>query len=871
MEPPSASPRRGGVHWQGSLLTVSLLIFWSPSIPAQPTIESVPLNAAEGNDVLLLLSNPPEDIFVYIWYKGESTGNNDRIVSYASQVQIQALGPAYTGRETIYHNGSLLIQNVTLNHSGVYTLQITTMFGPTEIAGQIRVYPALPTPFIISNSSNPVEDQDSVTLTCYPETQNTTYLWLINNQSLPETDRLELSSDNRTLTVYSVTRNDTGSYECRTRNEVNSRRSDPFILNVLYGPDTPTISPSYWYYPPGANLILSCNATSNPPAQYSWLINGTYLQSTQVLFIPNITASHSGNYTCHVHNNATGFNRTTVKSITVSELPTPFITSNHSNPVEDQDSVTLTCGPDTQDTTYLWLINNQSLPETDRLELSSDNRTLTVHSVTRNDTGPYECRTWNQVNARRSDPFILNVLYGPDTPTISPSYWYYPPGANLILSCNATSNPPAQYSWLINGTYLQSTQVLFIPSITVSDSGNYTCHVHNNATGFNRTTIKTITVSAELPTPFITSNHSNPVEDQDSVTLTCGPDTQDTTYLWLINNQSLPETDRLELSSDNRTLTVHSVTRNDTGPYECRTWNQVNARRSDPFILNVLYGPDTPTISPSYWYYPAGANLTLSCNTTSNPPAQYSWLINGNYLQSTQVLFIPSITVSGTGNYTCLVYNNATDFNRTTVKTITVYESVTKPSIQASSTTVTENEGPVTLTCLTNHAEISIRWIFKGQILPLTERTTLSQDNSSLTIDPIRREDTGEYQCEVYNPVSSNKSDPLNLTVTYPPPEIPGLSGGAIAGIVVGAVAVVAVVVALVYFLCIRNTARASDQRDNTEHKPSASNHSQDHSDTDNEVAYSSLNFKAQQPEKSTSAFPSPTATETIYSEVKKK
>nr|XP_023398859.1 carcinoembryonic antigen-related cell adhesion molecule 1 isoform X3 [Loxodonta africana] len=516
MEPPSASPRRGGVHWQGSLLTVSLLIFWSPSIPAQPTIESVPLNAAEGNDVLLLLSNPPEDIFVYIWYKGESTGNNDRIVSYASQVQIQALGPAYTGRETIYHNGSLLIQNVTLNHSGVYTLQITTMFGPTEIAGQIRVYPALPTPFIISNSSNPVEDQDSVTLTCYPETQNTTYLWLINNQSLPETDRLELSSDNRTLTVYSVTRNDTGSYECRTRNEVNSRRSDPFILNVLYGPDTPTISPSYWYYPPGANLILSCNATSNPPAQYSWLINGTYLQSTQVLFIPNITASHSGNYTCHVHNNATGFNRTTVKSITVSE-------------------------------------------------------------------------------------------------------------------------------------------------------------------------------------------------------------------------------------------------------------------------------------------------------------------------------------------------------------------SVTKPSIQASSTTVTENEGPVTLTCLTNHAEISIRWIFKGQILPLTERTTLSQDNSSLTIDPIRREDTGEYQCEVYNPVSSNKSDPLNLTVTYPPPEIPGLSGGAIAGIVVGAVAVVAVVVALVYFLCIRNTARASDQRDNTEHKPSASNHSQDHSDTDNEVAYSSLNFKAQQPEKSTSAFPSPTATETIYSEVKKK
>uniref|UniRef100_G3STN7 Immunoglobulin V-set domain-containing protein n=1 Tax=Loxodonta africana TaxID=9785 RepID=G3STN7_LOXAF len=138
MEPPSASPRRGRVHWQGSLLTVSLLIFWSPSIPAQPTIESVPLNAAEGNDVLLLLQNPPENIFIYIWYKGKKSIGNDKIASYIPQAQSNDSGPAYTGRETIYHNGSLLFQNVTLNHSGVYTLQITTILGDSEIlAGQI--------------------------------------------------------------------------------------------------------------------------------------------------------------------------------------------------------------------------------------------------------------------------------------------------------------------------------------------------------------------------------------------------------------------------------------------------------------------------------------------------------------------------------------------------------------------------------------------------------------------------------------------------------------------------------------------------------------------------------------------------------------
>lgn len=92
------------------------------------------------------------------------------------------------------------------------------------------------------------------------------------------------------------------------------------------------------------------------------------------------------------------------------ELPTPNITSNNSSPEENKDPVVLTCEPWTQDTTYLWLINSQSLPDSARLQLSNDNRTLTLLHVTRNDKGPYVCETRNPVSAGRSDPFTLNVL-----------------------------------------------------------------------------------------------------------------------------------------------------------------------------------------------------------------------------------------------------------------------------------------------------------------------------------------------------------------------------------------------------------------------------------------------------------------------------
>nr|XP_020022507.1 carcinoembryonic antigen-related cell adhesion molecule 6-like [Castor canadensis] len=108
-----------------------------------------------------------------------------------------------------------------------------------------------------------------------------------------------------------------------------------------------------------------------------------------------------------------------------AELPKPFISSTNYSPVEGEDSVALMCEPETQDITYLWWINGHSLPDSDRLELSKDNRTQK---------------------------------------------------ANFCLSCHASSNPAAQYSWLFNGRPQSSTHELIIPNITANNGASYTCH-----------------------------------------------------------------------------------------------------------------------------------------------------------------------------------------------------------------------------------------------------------------------------------------------------------------------------------------------------------------------------------------------------------
>uniref|UniRef100_A0A2I3H7K6 CEA cell adhesion molecule 7 n=1 Tax=Nomascus leucogenys TaxID=61853 RepID=A0A2I3H7K6_NOMLE len=120
----SACPHRVCIPWKGLLLTASLLTFWNLPTSAQTTIEVMPFNVAEGKEVLLLVHNESQNLYGYNWYKGERVHANYRIIGCVINDQENAPGPAHNGRETIYPNGSLLIQNVTHNDAGIYTLHV---------------------------------------------------------------------------------------------------------------------------------------------------------------------------------------------------------------------------------------------------------------------------------------------------------------------------------------------------------------------------------------------------------------------------------------------------------------------------------------------------------------------------------------------------------------------------------------------------------------------------------------------------------------------------------------------------------------------------------------------------------------------------
>ncbi|CAO2626792.1 Carcinoembryonic antigen-related cell adhesion molecule 3, partial [Lemmus lemmus] len=93
-----------------------------------------------------------------------------------------------------------------------------------------------------------------------------------------------------------------------------------------------------------------------------------------------------------------------------------------------------------------------------------------------------------------------------------------------------------------------------------------------------------------------------------------------------------------------------------------------------------------------------------------------------------------------------------------------VNKPVKQPIIRVINTTVAVQTS-VVFTCFSADTGISIHWIFNNQSLQLTERMKLSPTKCQLSIDPVRREDAGNYKCEVSNQVSSKTSLPVRLDV----------------------------------------------------------------------------------------------------------
>ncbi|KAK9514052.1 hypothetical protein VZT92_027541 [Zoarces viviparus] len=673
---------------------------------------------------------------------------------------------------------SLTISSVQLEDSGLWTLWAENYFPAQLLTLSVQVPISGVT--LRANATNLVEFNDTAVLTCSVlNGSSLSYVWLNGSSVVTAGGGVQLSDGGATLTMVRVTHYDEGPFRCNVSNGLSHESSLPVYLNVSYGPSNTTmgIMPMRSTHITGSNITLSCSADSSPPAMIQWMVDGVYLNHFGPhLQLETVAESNSGNYQCMFHNTVTLRFSSKSAMIRIMEPIAAVVVNHTGGPVILHEPLSLHCEVTGPLASIQWRRNGQLITADNTTFFDMNTTTLTITQVQLSDNGDYQCQAFNSVSNMTSSPYTVNVNYGPMKPVIAGQSMALT-GTLETLNCSSASHPPSRISWYYNGSLVATTSNLVIGPLTLNMRGKYICMAFNNITGKNSTAYTMLTVLAPVTMASVKIVGPQPIHSH-TFTLTCATAGGVESITWMYGSYPLNANKTRNFSMDNATLTFDPVMRSDNGTYLCVASNPLSSVSSQIFALEVIYGPEMPTImGPNV--AKTGDNATFSCYASSNPPSSYKWFFNDSLVANTSDYITPPLTEDMSGMYTCMAFNNITGKNSTAYTMLTILYPPEYVHVEAPMNPATEGYS-YELTCNATGTVKHVYWMKNGEPLREDNTTVFSSDNKTVTFNPLKHNDTGHYQCVAINALWNLTSPPYMLLVNFGP-KTPMIHGPAFA------------------------------------------------------------------------------------------
>ncbi|KTG40031.1 hypothetical protein cypCar_00011141 [Cyprinus carpio] len=684
------------------------------------------------------------------------------VCSYKEGEELQECDLGTQSKETLR---ALVVKTSEPSHSGEHAYEtddVTIQFAEDLPAHPVR-FSALPE--IARNKF--IEAGCLIILQCEISDRTAQVSWLKDGVELQQDSGLDIQSEGtmRKMIIQSAELKHSGVYSCEA---VDDRIA--FKVDVAAPPVTFAYIPEddlHKNIVEQDNLLLCCQV-SRSDANAQWYKDGVELKpcgnilieaenTIRRLIILSAQFSDSGTYTCRAGDSALIF------KVNVREPPVMIV-----YPKEDvhldryvPEEIVLSCELSRPNGKVTWFKDGQKLQESENIKLKTEGpyrRLKILHSGVE-DSGEYVCDT-----ADDSIFFNLNIKEPPVrivSPSQSQMELCQQTSERMVLSCEI-SRPNATVCWYRDGLEVEESDSLIlevdgvyrrliIPKPTVKDSAEYVCDTADDSVTF-------FVNIAEPPVRFIRPRKMAYVVEKlvgDTVVLECEVSRPNAEVTWKKDGEEIEENSNITITEDgtNRQLTIHSAAFEDTGQYVCDARDDVMdflVKIKDP-PLKILRKADLETKCR----FVASDAIVLKCEI-SRANGVVSWLKDNEKIEGNEhficeeegtfrSLTVLSAELKDSGEYICDSQDDKVVFS------VTVEEPPFKFIKKDERTNISAyEEDSVTLRALVNRVNAPVKWQ-RGHDPIRDDRFHTTSDGNThyLTINPLKRCDTGEYTCHV--------------------------------------------------------------------------------------------------------------------------
>ncbi|XP_077383207.1 cell adhesion molecule CEACAM21-like [Festucalex cinctus] len=173
----------------------------------------------------------------------------------------------------------------------------------------------------------------------------------------------------------------------------------------------------------------------------------------------------------------------------------------------------------------------------------------------------------------------------------------------------------------------------------------------------------------------------------------------------------------------------------------------------------TLRPPERPFLSVSWSF--KGANVITSTVDEDLPGDGYAYRISLD--RTTGGLQLSRLTVGDSGEYVLTVIPQGDSLKQGKIL-LHVYVPVSGVMVRGPTSVLIEDQHSASVTCEASGTVSNRMWTKDGLPVLAGPTVSLSADNVTVSIEPVRSYDGGVYRCRVSNPVS-NLTAEFNLTV----------------------------------------------------------------------------------------------------------